>query len=139
MHYNTKRIIDQVRSNENQDIQVMFGTTNGLIIPNWQPMPLSIEDFEIIGGMPTVGFEQYLDGIFEDGADLLIETYQGHDDDGGTCYQAYILQVDWVAHFNAYCLEKFTGSMAESNLQLLTMKYLIANPDSYMIIWAGPY
>ena len=140
MHYNTRRIIDQVRSNDNQDIQIMFGTTKGLVVPDWQPKPLPIEEFRIIGGcVPSVTFERYLDGIFHDGADLIMEAFQGHDDDGGTCYQAYILKVDWVAHFNKYYLEKYTGSMADSNLQLITMKYLVANPDSHMVIWSGPY
>ena len=140
MHYSTQRIMDQVYNNGgavyNDDIQILHGYVSGYEKADGQPEPLSMEDFQTT--IPTtdvvLSFPEHLDEIFEDGAQLLIETYDSADDDGGSCYQAYILDPDWVQHYEAY-LEH--NQQLDRNIAML--RYISDNPEAFMIIWAGPY
>lgn len=145
MHYSTKQIMNSVYQNilghgfYNDRIQIMQGDTGGFSKPAWQHEPCSMEAFQLT--VPTtdiiLSFPEYLDHIFEDGAQLIIETYEGADDDGGTCYQAFILDVDWVHHF----WRDFNASnlIQSVNLTLFTVEFIINNPEAFMVVWAGPY
>ncbi len=142
MHYHTERIINQVYNNQlaythyNDDIQVLFGSTNGFNVAPWLPYPCSMESFQVT--VPTtdvvLSLPEYLDGIFEDESQLILETHEGIDDDGGSCYQAYILMEDHVQHF----YHEFRQS-GDPSVSLFLFKYILDNPEAFMIIWAGPY
>ena len=145
MHYSTERIINAVYNNYagcgiyNDDIQILFGTTNGFEKPPWQSEPCSMEDFQVT--VPTTdvvhSFPEYLDPIFEDESQLILETYEGADDDGGPCYQAFILVEDWVSHFWQEYNQQ--AAVQQVFLNLFIFNYISKNPEAFMIIWAGPY
>jgi len=140
MHYSTQRIMDRVYNNGgpvyNDDIQVLLGYTSGYEKLDDHPEPLSMEEFQTT--VPTtdtiLSFPEYLDDIFEDGAYLLLETYDSADDDGGPCYQAYIIDPDWVQHYEAYLDH---NQQLDRNVAIL--RYISDNPEAFTIIWAGPY
>ena len=142
MHYSTERIMNAVYNNHigadlyNDDIQIIFGTALGQQIPPWQREPYSMEAFQVT--VPTtdivLSFFEYLDAIFEDGAELIIETTILAGDDGGPCYQAYILDVDWVQHYNEYM-----DQQADALLHDSIFSYITTNNEAFMMVWAGPY
>ena len=79
-----------------------------------------------------------LDFLFLAGHAIILESDIGYDDDGGNCYQAYILKPE---HKEAYDKHYFHSLEDENmaNSSLVAFQYILAYPDHFISVWAGPY
>ncbi len=125
--YHTGRIINRVAENYNHDMVLQFSPING---------HFNDEDTEpdrIDQSMVT-----RLDFLFLAGAEIVLETDIGYDDDGGNCYQAYIIKPEHKAEYDKHYFHSLEDeNMANSSLVAFT--YILAHPDHFISVWAGPY
>jgi len=124
-HYATKRIIEQIDNNDNYDCYLSNGPIDSYNGSN-EPHELNQK------------FADKLDRIFKSGADIVLETKQGYADDGGDCYQAYILLPEYQKEFNEYFEENYEKD-GKCYFQLCIMEYLLSKPEQLRVVWAGPY
>lgn len=115
LHYATQRIIDRVLTNANSDAAI------------WG------DEIKRIDPVPVKDLIPELEHLFNNGYDIVLETNQGFDDDGGDCYIAYLIKPQ--------CKDKLHKAWEEDaeDFNLVTMNHLIKNPKDFIQIWAGPY
>ena len=133
MHYHTERILAQIRNNYNQDFAILTEPADQRFEKN-SPYrePVNIDDLEELKDRDR--YILFLEELFECGAELILETHEGHEDDGGTCYCAYIVRDAFENHFREYW-----NSHQQSKTGICTLSYIAAFPKHIITVWAGPY
>lgn len=126
-HYNTERILDRVHHNQNDECYIGTEPANEYQTESF-PEPEQINQ----------ELADQLDFMFEAGAELILETNQGHDDEGGDCYQAYIVLPDFKKHFQEYYDDNYERD-GKCLWQLCVMEYINKFPGNLRIVWAGAY
>lgn len=123
-HYQTKHLVRQLgrRGQGNYSL----GRGAGSSANNQLPEPTQLD-----GRKANRQLHKSLDQLFNDGASLILETDRGWDDEGGNCFEAYILMKEWTADF-------FDNSI-NSDDQLYSMRYIVEHPDRFWLLWSGPY
>lgn len=125
-HYQTAHILENVVRNYNS--QVSLTRQPGRYFLDGDPEP---GDPELI--------RPFLDRLFQKGAWLALETYENWDDEGGQCYQAYIVAPEHVkAYHEAKDLAMYPAD-GEPYDGLFVHRHLASHPDQYFLVWAGPY
>jgi hypothetical protein len=116
MHYHTQRILERV---EDSYCSLHDG---GLQVPgeDW-PEPKK----------PDRALQRQLDALFESGAELAFEMDHGWADEGGNCYQAFILKPEFV--------KEWANRAQESNDPTFPAREYASAPGRYWIFWQGPY
>jgi hypothetical protein len=116
MHYQAKHILGRVGDN------YCSLSDNGLQVPgeDW-PEPK----------LPDRELQLQLDALFEGGAELAFEMDFGWADEGGNCYQAFILKPEFVG--------EWANKAQDSNDPTFPAREFAAAPGRYWILWQGPY
>ena len=126
-HFNTERILGRVSGNWNDWCYLSTVPVNECQASG-TPEPQEINQ----------ELANELDKLFEGGADLILETNQVHDDEGGDCYQAYIVLPEAKKGFWEY----WDDNSERDGLclwQLCIMEYIVKFPSNVRMVWAGPY
>lgn len=118
-NYQTLRILKMVGCNDNQEINISTDPKDNVI---------HYAEPEIM---------EKLDKLFDDGADIILETNQGYDDDGGDCYQAYVIKAEHKEEFNRFWNQRMEDN--QDHWQLAIFCYILTNPEHIITVWAGPY
>lgn len=123
LHYQTRRIITRVQNNYNTDTLIHTAPADEYL--TGEPVPVQ----ELV---------PELEKLFGSGHDIILETNQGYDDEGGDCYQAFLIKPEHKEAFNAYFDTNYerAGKML---WQLSIMEYITKNPSHIITIWAGAY
>lgn len=125
LNYQTKRLIKRVNNNYNDKAHLHLDPADAYFQSEKDPCP--IEDL-----IPE------LETLFNQGADIILETNQGYDDEGGDCYQAYIIRPEFKATFQHYYDLNYERD-GKCLFQLCIMEYITQNPEHIITLWAGPY
>ena len=120
--YRTERILQQIKRNDNQYAEFKLGMlTPGSLNPD----------------IPNHAFADAIDTLFKNGAEIVLETHTGFDDDGGDCYQCYIVKPEWKATFHHYLDTTIDDDCFI--FHIAAMQYIVMHPNRIAIVWAGPY
>lgn len=125
LHYHTQRILDRTFQSGVSDAVIHTDPVNEYSVNKVDPLPVK----ELV---------PELNKLFNSGHDIVLETNQGYDDEGGDCYQAYIIKPEHKEAFWKYYNENIDrdGKML---WQLCIFEYILANPSHFITLWAGPY
>lgn len=125
LHYQTRRIINRVQNNYNTDALIHTAPADEYFTGQTEPAPVQ----ELV---------PELEKLFNSGHDIILETNQGYDDEGGDCYQAFLIKPEHKEEFNAYFDRNYDrdGKML---WQLSIMEYITKYPSHIVTIWAGAY
>ena len=123
-HYATDHLIHQVNHNYN-DQTVLSQHLEWRTLETAEP-----DDIETL--VPR------LNDIFNAGGSIILETSQGFDDDGGNCYQAYIVEKKNAKHFQEYWDDNYEKDDTP-RYQHCIFEYIVKYPENLMVLWAGPY
>lgn len=127
-HYQTKHLIFKIEHNANAHCTLTEGA--GRIHEEGMPEP----------ELPGRWLRTQLNKLFGAGAYLVLETNTSWDDEGGDCYQAYIIAPE---HAKEYHEERDKATMGPVDGPppdlLFEHRYLVAHPERFWHIWAGPY
>lgn len=74
---------------------------------------------------------EQLDDLFNGGAHLAFEMNFGWDDEGGNCYQAFILKADHV--------QRYSDAFIDTNDPTFPARFYASNPEDFWILWQGAY
>ena len=119
--YKTERILQQIEQNDNQYSEFKFDMlTSGSLNPE----------------IPDQAFADVLDTLFQNGAEIALETHTGFDDDGGDCYQCYIVKPEWRDAFHHYLDTTIDDDCFI--FHIAAMRYVVMNSNHIAIVWAGP-
>lgn len=117
-HYQTNHIMESLRRRANGDYAILRDRLTPQFDPNQEP----VERHRLI---------PKLNELFDGGAIVAFSTDSNWDDDGGNCYNVYILKKEFVKD---YC-----DNLFESDDGLYYLKHFVAHPDQYWHLWAGPF
>jgi hypothetical protein len=126
-HYNTKRILHKVCTNQNDEAYISDRPVNEYQTGVY-PEPRPIDQ----------AFADQLDKLFKEGADILLETNQGWNDEGGDCYQAYIVLPEFTKHAWEYWDLNYERD-GQCLWQICLMEYIMKFPANLRVVWAGAY
>lgn len=130
-HYQTRHIVWKIDHNANSYCTLLKGG------------PKMHEEGDREPELPGAWLKQQLNLIFEEGGELVLETNRGWDDEGGDCYEAWIVLPEFRKHyFEQYDKETMPpseGPNARTPELMFELKYIAAHPEQFAYIWAGPY
>lgn len=127
-HYQTAHVLENVVRNYNSNVSLTKGL-NRMFDPSVDSEP---SDPELIRSV--------LDDLFNSGAWLALETYENWDDEGGQCYQAYIVSPEFVQLYHKDRDQVVYPPVDKQQPDLLfTHRHIVEHPEQYWLVWAGPY
>lgn len=81
--------------------------------------------------LPDEELTKQLNDLFDGGAILAFEMDFGWDDEGGNCYQAFILKAEFV--------QRWSDQFADLNDPTFPARHFASAPGQYWVLWQGPY